>query len=890
MPSGVVTGPGRAPMTVTGVRRRRSSLIGRDADLDDLLARLDEAPAVTLTGIGGVGKTRLAVETAARAAEEGARSVHVVELASTTDHSAVARVVADAIGLPIAGISAEQALVDGLRGEGPALLVLDNCEQVLDATAELVDVLLDGCPELCVLATSREALGIEGEQVWPVHPLAVGDGGDTGPAVALLHERAEAARPGTVAPDDEHLVELARRLDGVPLALELAAARLATLSVDELLDQLDADVLALGSTRRGAEGRHRSLAAMVEWSYQLLTDDEQDVLTALAVFSGTFSRSAVAEVVGPHAPAALDHLVEASLVVVEPGAEGTRYRLLEMIREFAQARSTDGGGLDALHRRHARWAIATAHHLQLGLRGPEEAEVASRWDEELPNIGAALRWACDAEELDVIVSLVIGLHDHVVSRAGREVHAWIDDAVGATADRPGAGDVLAVAAVAAIVRGDLSRAEALGTALVDVEVSDAPWFGVEGVLGTVNMFSGRMDDAAEHFGRLVEQAPHRNAWILAVVELSFCSAYTGRFAEAAELSGRALSAAEELGNPTLLAWSWFARGEALVGIDPERGFDAYRQARGHATAGRNAFVGNLATVGLASALARHGEPTEALEEFATAIGRWRSMGAWSFQSTTLRNLGELLVRVDRYEAALEIRSAVATLESSSGVGGLDAERDRYLVGVVRERLGDERFDQVTERGRQLGHDEVVEQAMDVVTTELRARRNVAELRAIVFTDLESSTRYLAEAGDSDGRAVMRIYDVRTDEALARHRGTRIKGTGDGVLATFPTATDALACVTELLGAIDRDVEAGALPLRVRVGVHAGESIADMGDVHGTAVNLTARVVDRADAGEVLVTDTVRQILLGSELTFEPVGEFDLKGIPEPVALHRLVRR
>ena len=740
-----------------------------------------------------------------------------------------------------------------------------------------------------MLATSREALGVEGEQLWPVHPLALdaGTGGDPAPAVRLLHERAEAARPGALTPDDPRLQELARRLDGVPLALELAAGRLGSMSVDELLEQLDADVLTLGSTRRGAEERHRSLAAMVEWSYQLLGDEEQRVLAALAVFAGGFTRTAAAQVVGPNAPAALDHLVEASLVTIDGQPGTTRLRMLEMIREFAAARLDEADDADALRLRHAEWAAEAVHALQLDLRGPDEAAAAERFEQELANVGAALRWACDAGRYDLVTDLVNGFNDHVFSRAGREVHAWIAMACEAMAGRPDAGDVLTVAAVAAIRRGDLPAAERYLSATDGLEVSDEPWFGTEGARGTLAMFSGRMEEAHQHFERMVATAPHPTARTLGIVEQSFTLAYAGRFAEAAERSGQALAMAEELGTPTLLAWSCFGRGEALVGIDPTRALEAYEQAGRHGREARNPFIINLVTVGRASALARHGEPTEALEEFATAIDRWRAMGAWSYLSTTLRNLGELLVRIDRFEAALELRAAMAALASTSGVGGVEVERDRYLSGLIRERLGDERYQEVVARAGHRSRDEITELAVATVAAELRTRRNVAELRAIAFTDLESSTRFLADSGDQDGRAVMRRYDLRTDEVLARHRGQRIKGTGDGVLATFPTATDALRFAIDLVGGVERDVRSGDLPLRLRVGVHVGEAITDLGDVHGTAVNLAARVVDRAEAGEVLITEVVRQVVLGSDLQVEDAGSHDLKGIPEPVRLHRL---
>jgi class 3 adenylate cyclase len=246
-----------------------------------------------------------------------------------------------------------------------------------------------------------------------------------------------------------------------------------------------------------------------------------------------------------------------------------------------------------------------------------------------------------------------------------------------------------------------------------------------------------------------------------------------------------------------------------------------------------------------------------------------------------------LVRVDRYEEAVLVRCSIEWLEASSNAGGVDADRDRYLKRLLVERLSADRFEELREKSHEMTGDETVKLALEAIGDELTSRRRVSEFRVIVFTDLERSTQFLADTGDVSGRAAMRKYDVRTNEALARHDGERVKGTGDGVLATFSSVAAAINFVTELLRDVDEAVDRGDLPLRLRVGIHAGETIADMGDVHGTVVNLTARVVDRADGGEILVTDTIRQIAVGSDHTFTNLGEADLKGIPEPMRLHRL---
>ena len=234
-----------------------------------------------------------------------------------------------------------------------------------------------------------------------------------------------------------------------------------------------------------------------------------------------------------------------------------------------------------------------------------------------------------------------------------------------------------------------------------------------------------------------------------------------------------------------------------------------------------------------------------------------------------------------------MRCALEHLKDSSGAGGVDADRDTHLKRQLTDRLGGDRFEALRVESEGLDREALVELALSTIEDELRRRSGSGAFRVIVFTDLESSTSYMADAGDAEARDVMRKYDLMTDAALARHGGERVKGTGDGVLATFSSVGAALECVVELAREVDGAVSAGELPMRLRVGVHVGETIADMGDVHGTVVNLTARVVDRAGGGEVLVTDTVRQIVVGSGHVFSALGEVELKGIPEPIRLHRL---
>ncbi len=901
------------------VPRRRTSFVGREADVPAVMTRLGEAPAVTLVGVGGVGKTSLAYEVATRIEREQSAMVHTVPLQSTVDDEAVGRVVADSLGLPVTSSqSPTDAVVAFLVAQGPTLLVLDNCEQVIDGAARLVDELLDRCPDLCILSTSRIVLGVEGEHVWPVDPLRVDDRASVdSPAVQLLIDRANAAHPRALDDTDlEKLAELAGRLDGVPLALELAAARLSTMGIDELLAQIDDHLLELESTRRGAEARHRSLAGVVEWSYRLLDDDARRAAQRLSVFPSTFTRESAERVMDSDDPAMLDSLINASLVTITERDGGARILMLEMIRQFLAERLEASGEAPDAGRAHAEWVVATVLDLTELVQGADGALHRQRLVAEMDNVRVALDWAVAEGEVDVVVQLVRGLHDQVVGAAGREAHAWIERAMTATWDDPEAIDVLVVGAEAAMTHGDLPRyrqileqADRLHEEFPDARVVPGPghmaiapellWIGLLD-------FEGEVDQAVEVAERIrdsVPEDPWGAAW--ALMRLSMPFAYAGRDEEAAELAERSLELAEEVQNTLTICWSEFALGESLRGIEPDRALESYRHTFALADENGFKFLEGLTLVAWAAALGRHGEPLEALERFGQTIRWWRDAGGWSFLSTTLRNFGEFLANIDRSEEAVLVRCALEEISRSSKAGGEEADTDRYLRRKLLSQLGKTRFNELQEDSHSLDEAGVVELALATIEDELAARGHdrqssgadaplpddagpaITQFQVIAFTDLESSTSYMADRGDRDARNQMREYDLRTNATLAEHRGERVKGTGDGVLATFPTITDALDWVVKFQESIEAAVTSGELPLRVRVGVHAGETIADMGDVHGTAVNLAARVVDRAEGGEVLVTDTVRQIAVGSQHTFSSLGEVDLKGIPEPIGLHRL---
>ncbi|MFI7036327.1 AfsR/SARP family transcriptional regulator [Microbispora rosea] len=394
------------------LRARLTSFVGRDDDVGRIGALLAADRLVTLLGPGGAGKTRLAVESAEAIAARVPGGVWLVELAPVEDGAEVVQAALTALGLRDAGLVPVRAAPAMPGGEsGPmarlvaalaardTLIVLDNCEHVVEPTAVLADRLLAECPGLRILATSREPLGITGERLWPVGPL----GADH--AVRLFAERAAAVRPGYVVDGERDAVErVCRELDGMPLAIELAAARLRTLSAAQIAERLGDRFRLLTGGSRTAMPRHRTLRAVVEWSWDLLDARERALAARLAVFAGGATLEA-AEQVGEGDVELLGRLVDKSLVVFDGG----RYRMLETIKAYAAERLAESGDERPARRAHAEFFARLAETAEPHLRGAEQIEWLARLSAEHDNLSAALRWACEEAEADLALRLVGGL-------------------------------------------------------------------------------------------------------------------------------------------------------------------------------------------------------------------------------------------------------------------------------------------------------------------------------------------------------------------------------------------------------------------------------------------------------------------------------------------------
>lgn len=390
--------PGNLPTEST-------TLIGRTHDLAAACAAVRQHRLVTLTGVGGVGKTRLAIRAATDLASEFPAGAWLVELAAVDDPSAIPDVVANVLGVIAApGVSMLNRVAEALAGKR-ALLVLDNAEHVTDAVAELVEAVLRRSVEPHVLVTSREGLRVDGEHLWLVPSLSVepaeGDG-----AVELFVDRASSVvRDFDLGPDRPVVEEICRRLDGIPLAIELAAARCVAMTPADIRDRLG-DRFRLLAGRRGLE-RHQTLRHAVQWSFDLLTEGERTVLRRAAVFAGGFNAAAARAVcgsddLGDHAVLdCLESLVWRSMLTVERVEGHARYGMLETVRQFAEEQLLAAGESPAVRARHAGWYGA-----QLVQRGeqyvsPEQGLAVDWLQRDFDNLRLAFRWALDAEDVDV---------------------------------------------------------------------------------------------------------------------------------------------------------------------------------------------------------------------------------------------------------------------------------------------------------------------------------------------------------------------------------------------------------------------------------------------------------------------------------------------------------
>jgi predicted ATPase len=623
--------------------RQLTSFVGREDDVERVCALVCDHSLVTLTGVGGVGKTRLAIEVAAEAAPVFPDGVWLCELAPVTDPAAVLETLAATLDVrPFPGRALRDLLLEYLTPKR-LLIVVDNCEHLLAAVADVVDVLLKRCPPVAVLATSREGLALPGEQIVAVPALELARI-DADPevvgqaeAVRLFCDRAAAANAdfALTARNSTPVAQLCRRLDGIPLAIELAAARVRSLPPEELVARLDQRFKLLTRGSRASLARHQTLRNAIDWSYELLGEPEQIALPRTSVFAGSFDLSAAEAVVSGgdidsgDVVDLLTQLVDKSLLDVDPAAGGIRYRLLETIRQYAQERLEVSGEMAALRSRHLTYYMALAEKAGPHLRSHEQIVWASALALETDNFRAALDWAVEAALPDEGLRLVIPLTVPGIP-TGFMATDWADVArsiEGASTHElfPLA---VAYAAMALTMRGELGRAaELLKAAQAAQTRLGTTHLWVHAAAGCLAFYQGDVKRARQHADVWLELARARNdTYEVAQALIALGAALLDDPVQAGVVADEAVRFARQVGAASTLLYALLTQALALTEHEPERALKSLQEAADVAASlGDRAGAASAMTGQGAIALRRRDWPA-ALRAYAAGVEQHLQLG------------------------------------------------------------------------------------------------------------------------------------------------------------------------------------------------------------------------------------------------------------------------
>jgi predicted ATPase/DNA-binding SARP family transcriptional activator/DNA-binding CsgD family transcriptional regulator len=718
----------------------RSSFVGRETELRNVKRDLAMTRLLTLTGAGGCGKTRLALEVARELVGAYPDGVWLVEFAPLSEGALVAQALASVLGVkeqPERSLT--DALVDYLRAK-QMLLVLDNCEHLIDSVARLADTLLNSCPHLRVLATSRESLNVEGELNWLVPSLSV-PSLEQSPrveelagyeSVRLFVERAQHRNPAfSLTPENAHAVaRICERLDGIPLAIELAAAKVG-LSVEQIAARLDDSLRLLTSGGRTASPRQRTLRGTLEWSYALLSERERRLFGRLSVFAGGWTLEA-AEVVGAEGDTEqgdildlLSRLVEKSLVVAEAtGGGGVRYRMLEPIRQYAQEKREERGEADEVRRQHASFFLALAEDAEPKLQGPEDVEWLERLETEHDNMRAALSWARERGEDEVALRLAGALgwfwesHGHY-----SEGRRWLEEALAQDDRASVAARVKALDRLSSLVegQGDLDRAEAL--AQEGIKLSEQAGLGGSvaamflRTLGWIAMIRGnyaQMKEVFEESLGLSRDADDK--WGIADALLGLGTAINSLDdrERGKELYQEGIRLARELGYAAALARFLLSLGYTLLlEGDYERGAALNEEAvavfREHGYKGD--FELALDNLGWAALL--QGDYDRARPSYQESLTLCKELGDKMIASESLDGLACIAAAEGEAERAARLFGAAEALREAVGHHHMpedDALREPYMA-TARSQLDEASWEEAWVEGRAMSMEQAIDHAL-----------------------------------------------------------------------------------------------------------------------------------------------------------------------------------
>jgi predicted ATPase len=720
---------GRLPAQVT-------RLVGRETEVGELSALLDAERLVTLTGPGGAGKSRLAIAVAEACADRYPGGVVWVPLATLTDPARVPDAVAEAVGVgDEAGVPPFDAVHAALC-DGPALLLCDNCEHVVDEVADFLERLLSVCPLLTVLATSQQRLAIQGEVSWAIPPLAVppeepGDDVDVEQfeSVRLFVERARGVQAGFELTESNTaaVARICRRLDGIPLAIELAACRVNVLAVEQIDTRLESGLQVLVGGSRTALPRHRAIQATMDWSYRLLDESERRLFARLSVLSGTFSLDVVEALAGDYIDQPLDvlaALVAKSLVVAREHPLGMRYKLLRVVHEYARTKLVERGESLATQAVHARYYVALAERAEAAPPGHSQREWLDLLDAERENLRVAHAWCVQGGWSEGALRLAGAVWQFCVVRGHyRDGREWLESALRSSAGVDGGLRAKALVAAGRMAHLECDYDIAVQRLTEGLRIyteldDDAGMAAALEVLGSVARERGDYPHARRQHQRSLELATARadnHGIARALNYLAFVAWLDGDFAAASKHSTRSQEMFAAEGDPEGSGWALLNLGSAaLYADDLERADELLTEALAVCREARYRegiawSLNQLGTLAVRRGDPRRGEYVlrESLRIHYSLGDRWRMTSVLDALAATALARGATRQVVRLLSTATKLREDIGTPVPAVE----QQDRDRTLAWA-RSSLGSRRFDKVWTAGAEEPPREVIR---DVLT-------------------------------------------------------------------------------------------------------------------------------------------------------------------------------
>jgi predicted ATPase/class 3 adenylate cyclase len=709
-----------------------TSFVGRNEEMRQLRRLLSEHRLVTVTGVGGVGKTRLALEIAADAAADYDDGVWLCELAPATDADALAAVIATVLGVsPQPDRTVIAGIIEYLRAR-QLILLLDNCEHLLRPAAKLAASILVECGGVTVLATSREGLGTAGEHLWPLRSLDVDEAGSApesecgGDAAQLFVDRARAVDPMFALDEAARRAvrEICERLDGLPLAIELAAARTGALSVTEIAGLLDQRFRLLTGGRGQSLERHQTLRSTIDWSYSLLGPIERTVFARLGVFSGPFDAAAAQAVACDKELdrlAVIDvlaELVSKSMVeVVRGGSDRTQYQLLETLRQYAVDK-LDPADVDGLRRRHAAHYAGVAEEVGAALQTPAELPARRQLALLLDNLRSAMRWALDRDEQEdqaLGLRIIASLGELAATMRSAGFGAWAERAVPLARD---ADDglrfaVLGSAAFSATTRGDFATATVLAQeAFVRGVPERCPGRTAAHTALAVTMYLTDLSEASAFLSSQVDELDAMGDTYAAVTIRSIAGMFAalgGDTARGHTETEQAVTAARALGNPTALLIALYGYALARWQDEPERSLAAVEESLRLAENGASDVVVADALELLARLQRSAGDTEGALRTITRSLRESISTGNRPSVVSSQWYLAEALGLLRRETEFCAVLDGYTTRSADAGlmpaVAGREGDLHARAIAAARTSLGDATFDRLTKVGAEMSYDD-----------------------------------------------------------------------------------------------------------------------------------------------------------------------------------------